>query len=155
MKVAVFGRTLYAGVMAALLAECGHTVYWCDIFQQDRPEVTDFQDEAVNRLLQQQHALGFLQYCSLNELGLDIDVYLFSLNPPEKPLGLELLQQLQQRPLIHPKLMVNASTLGLQGTAGLERLLPEDDGKISVISLSRSHFCFCSNVVSSSKLRSK
>ncbi|MCV2450818.1 UDP binding domain-containing protein [Acinetobacter johnsonii] len=127
MKVAVFGRTLYAGVMAALLAECGHTVYWCDIFQQDRPEVTDFQDEAVNRLLQQQHALGFLQYCSLNELGLDIDVYLFSLNPPEKPLGLELLQQLQQRPLIHPKLMVNASTLGLQGTAGLERLLPEDD----------------------------
>lgn len=127
MKVAVFGRTLYAGVMAALLAECGHTVYWCDIFQQDRPEVPDFQDEAVNRLLQQQHALGFLQYCSLKELGLDIDVYLFSLNPAEKPLGLELLQQLQQRPLIHPKLMVNASTLGLQGTAGLERLLPEDD----------------------------
>ena len=73
MKVAVFGRTLYAGVMAALLAECGHTVYWCDIFQQDRPEVTDFQDEAVNRLLQQQHAQGFLHYCSLKELGLEID----------------------------------------------------------------------------------
>ena len=127
MKVAVFGRTLYAGVMAALLAECGHKVYWCDIFEQENPDPPDFQDEAVNRLLQQQHALGFLQYCSLKELGLDIDVYLFSLNPAEKPLGLELLQQLQQRPLIHPKLMVNASTLGLQGTAGLERLLPEDD----------------------------
>ena len=29
MKVAVFGQTLYAGVLAALLAECGHYVFWC------------------------------------------------------------------------------------------------------------------------------
>src|SRR5690554_7148238 len=92
MKVAVFGRTLYAGVMAALLAECGHKVYWCDIFQQDSPEVPDFQDEAVNRLLQQQHAQGFLHYCSLKELSLQMDVYLFSLNPAEEPLLIELLQ---------------------------------------------------------------
>lgn len=127
MKVAVFGRTLYAGVMAALLAECGHKVYWCDIFEQDSPEAPDFQDEAVNRLLQQQHAQGFLHYCSLKELGLEIDVYLFSLNPAEEPLVIELLQQLQQRPIIHPKLMINASTLGLQGTARLKQLLPEDD----------------------------
>lgn len=28
MNIAVFGQTLYAGVMAALLAECGHQVYW-------------------------------------------------------------------------------------------------------------------------------
>ena len=27
MKVAVFGQTLYSGVMAALLAECGHQVF--------------------------------------------------------------------------------------------------------------------------------
>lgn len=127
MKVAVFGRTLYAGVMAALLAECGHKVYWCDIFEQDSPEAPDFQDEAVNRLLQQQHAQGFLHYCSLKELGLEMDVYLFSLTPAEEPLVIELLQQLQQRPIIHPKLMINASTLGLQGTARLKQLLPEDD----------------------------
>jgi UDPglucose 6-dehydrogenase len=33
MKVAVFGQTLYSGVMAALLAECGHQVFWCDILK--------------------------------------------------------------------------------------------------------------------------
>ncbi len=29
MKVAVFGQTLFTGVFAALLAECGHHVFWC------------------------------------------------------------------------------------------------------------------------------
>lgn len=32
MKVAVFGRTLYSGVLAGVLAEYGHQVYWCDVF---------------------------------------------------------------------------------------------------------------------------
>ena len=31
MKVAVFGQTLYAGVIAALLAECG---YWYDVLKK-------------------------------------------------------------------------------------------------------------------------
>ena len=29
MKIAVFGTTLHAGVMAALLAEYGNQIYWC------------------------------------------------------------------------------------------------------------------------------
>lgn len=29
MKIAVFGATLHAGVMAALLAEYGNQVFWC------------------------------------------------------------------------------------------------------------------------------
>ena len=43
MKVAVFGQTLYSGVMAALLAECGHQVYWCDLGHRQN---SFFQDEA-------------------------------------------------------------------------------------------------------------
>jgi len=37
------------------------------------------------------------------------------------------LGQLQQRPIIHPKLMINASTLGLNGTQRLQKILPQDD----------------------------
>ncbi len=29
MKIAVFGTTLHAGVMSALLAEYGNQIYWC------------------------------------------------------------------------------------------------------------------------------
>src|SRR5690606_14570047 len=32
-----------------------------------------------------------------------------------------------QRTVIHPKLMINASTLGLQGTSRLRQVLPDDD----------------------------
>ena len=34
MNIAVFGQTLYAGVMAALLAECGHQVFWCMLLKK-------------------------------------------------------------------------------------------------------------------------
>ena len=37
MNITVFGQTLYAGVMAALLAECGHQVYWCDLLKNRLP----------------------------------------------------------------------------------------------------------------------
>ena len=33
MKVAVFGQTLYAGVLAALLAEYGHHIFWCKVLK--------------------------------------------------------------------------------------------------------------------------
>jgi UDPglucose 6-dehydrogenase len=127
MKVAIFGKTLYAGVMAALLSECGHQVYWCNIFQDSQYIQRYFQDESVERLLEKQLAQGFLQYCDFEELPLDVDVYLFSFSPIEQQKGLELLTQLQQRTMIHPKLMINASTLGLKGTKKFQQVLPQDD----------------------------
>ena len=68
MKVAVFGQTLYAGVMAALLAECGHQVYWCDVLKKTSSEQAYAQDEAVKHLLEKQAKNGFLQYCNFNEI---------------------------------------------------------------------------------------
>ena len=85
MKVAVYGQTLYAGVMAALLAECGHQVYWCDVLKKTSSEQAYAQDEAVKHLLEKQAKNGFLQYCNFNEIPLDTDVYFFSLSPAEKP----------------------------------------------------------------------
>ena len=52
MKVAVLGKTLFSGVIAALLAECGHQVVWCNSFSSDDPARTYFQDEALQALLQ-------------------------------------------------------------------------------------------------------
>ena len=126
MKVAVFGKTLYAGVMAALLSECGHQVYWCNIFQDSQYIQRYFQDESVERLLEKQLAQGFLEYCDFSALPLDLDVYLFSFSPTDQHLGQHVLLQLQQRAIIHPKLMINASTLGLQGTENFSALLPQD-----------------------------
>ncbi|MDN5511326.1 nucleotide sugar dehydrogenase [Acinetobacter sp.] len=127
MKVAVFGQTLYAGVMAALLAECGHQVYWCDILKKTSSEQAYAQDEAVKHLLEKQAKNGFLQYCNFNDIPLDIDAYFFSFNPTEENLGIEILKEIGQRQIIHPKLMINASTLGLHGTEKLQKYLPEDE----------------------------
>ena len=127
MQVAIFGTTLYAGVMAALLAECGHQVYWCDVGQNLSHQPHYFQDESVNHLLKQQLKSGFLSFCEFVDLPLDMDVYLLSLRPTQEQLGLDILAQLQQRPIIHPKLMINASTLGLHGTQKFEQILADDD----------------------------
>lgn len=127
MQVAIFGTTLYAGVMAALLAECGHQVYWCDAGRNLSHQPHYFQDESVNHLLKQQLKSGFLSFCEFVDLPLDMDVYLLSLRPTQEQLGLDILAQLQQRPITHPKLMINASTLGLHGTQKFEQILAEDD----------------------------
>ncbi|NNH16633.1 UDP-glucose/GDP-mannose dehydrogenase family protein [Acinetobacter sp. ANC 4282] len=127
MKVAVFGQTLYAGVMTALLAECGHHVYWCDVLKKSSSEQAYAQDEAVKHLLEKQAKNGFLQYCNFNEISLDIDVYFFSLSPAEEAQGIELLNELKQRPIIHPKLMINASTLGLHSTENFQHILAQDE----------------------------
>lgn len=127
MNVAVFGQTLYAGVMAALLAECGHQVYWCDVLKKTSSEQAYAQDEAVKHLLEKQAKNEFLQYCNFNEIPLDIDVYFFSLSPAEEAQGIELLKELKQRPIIHPKLMINASTLGLHSTEKFQHILAQDE----------------------------
>jgi UDPglucose 6-dehydrogenase len=59
MKVAVFGQTLYSGVMAALLAECGHQVFWCDILKRSVSEQAYTQDDAVINLLHKQEKVDF------------------------------------------------------------------------------------------------
>lgn len=131
MKVAVFGRTLYAGAMAALLAECGHSVYWCNVFDE-LPHLIDSnqvitQEPALTELLKRQYDKGFLHLSTLDELELDVDAYIFSFSPTEESRYGQLLKQLSQRPIIHPKLMINASTLGLNSTARYARLLSQDD----------------------------
>lgn len=127
MKVAVFGRTLYSGVLAGVLAEYGHQVYWCDVFLKNASEHVYAQDEAVKNLLVKQEQNEFLQYCTLQDIPLDIDSYIFSFNPTEVDLGVELIKEIGQRTIIHPKLMINASTLGLHGTEQLKKYLPQDE----------------------------
>lgn len=128
MKVAIFGNTLYAGVMSALLSESGHLVYWCS---QLNREVDDqqyaFHDENVSHLLQKQLSSGFLHYSDLAGIPLDIDAYLFSFNQTQEQQVFQLLHSLKQRPIIHPKLMINASTFGLRGTEKFQHILCDDD----------------------------
>ena len=126
MKVAVFGLTLYSGVMAALLAEYGHTVFWCKALKNHVLEHAYLQDETVKKLLDTKQQSSFLSYCNFDELPLDIDTYFFSFNPAEESLALEILKELKLRPVIHPKLMINASTLGLHGTEKLQKILPDN-----------------------------
>ena len=81
MKIAIFGNTLYAGVMSALLSESGHFVYWCShINPNENGQQYSFHDENVSRLLEKQLSSGFLIYRDLDSIPLDIDAYLFSFN---------------------------------------------------------------------------
>ena len=128
MKVAVFGNTLYAGVMAALLSESGHFVY-CSAQLNQRATAFQyaFHDKNVSRLLNQQLKTGFLHYVDFANIPLDIDVYFYSFSQNQQPQAFELLNELQQRPIIHPKLMINASTFGLHGTEKFKQILTQDD----------------------------
>lgn len=126
MKVAVFGQTLFSGVFAALLAECGHHVFWYEPLKTYESEHVYMQDEAVKNLLNKQQS-SFLKYCDFNDIPLDADAYFFSFNPAEETQAIEILKELKSRPIIHPKLMINASTLGLNGTQRLQKILPQDD----------------------------
>ena len=128
MKIAIFGNTLYAGVMSALLSESGHFVYWCShISPNENGQQYSFHDENVSRLLEKQLSSGFLIYRDLDSIPLDIDAYLFSFNQTQKQQVFQLLASLKQRPIIHPKLMINASTFGLHGTEHFQQILSEDD----------------------------
>ena len=128
MKVAIFGNTLYAGVMSALLSESGHFVYWCShLNSSENGQQYSFYDENVSRLLEKQLTSGFLIYRDLDSIPLDIDAYLFSFNQTQEQQVFQLLASLKQRPIIHPKLMINASTFGLHGTEHFQQILSEDD----------------------------
>ena len=127
MKVAIFGNTLYAGVMSALLSESGHFVFWCSNIADDSGSHHSFHDENVSHLLSKQLKSGFLNYCDSKSVPLDTDAYFFSFNQTQESQVFQLLLDLKQQPIIHPKLMINASTFGLHGTEKLQQILSEDD----------------------------
>ncbi|MFV5661371.1 nucleotide sugar dehydrogenase [Acinetobacter pittii] len=128
MKIAVFGTTLHAGVMAALLAEYGNQIYWCtSVTCEENIFVLSYQDQEVNHYLNKQRKAGFLIESSFSEIPLDIEVYLFCFSPTQIELALKTVEKLSERPIVHPRLMVNGSTFGLHGTDQLKQHLPKDE----------------------------
>lgn len=116
MKIAIFGSTLYAGVMATLFAECGHQVLW-----YDSDEIDDI--EVAQRLLKQQNH-GRLQYLADINHAQSLDVFLLCYRPTEQYQAQERIKQLSQLPINARALMMNGSTFGLQGTQQLREFLP-------------------------------
>lgn len=127
MKIAIFGTTLYAAVTAVLMAECGHHVYVCSDGHASSLPCFDIKEQDVLQALDQQSKSVFLKYCDLDDLPLDVDVYFFSFSLAQSQMALDIAEQLKVRTIIHPKLMVNASTFGLNGTKKLKAVLPLDD----------------------------
>ncbi|EYS13248.1 nucleotide sugar dehydrogenase family protein [Acinetobacter baumannii 25569_7] len=128
MKIAVFGTTLHAGVMAALLAEYGNQIYWCTCVScEENISVLSYQYQEVNHYLNKQRKAGFLKESPFSEIPLDIEVYLFCFSPTQIELALKTVEKLSERPIIHPKLMINGSTFGLHGTEKLKQHLPKDE----------------------------
>ncbi|MEX0442244.1 nucleotide sugar dehydrogenase [Acinetobacter baumannii] len=128
MKIAVFGTTLHAGVMAALLAEYGNQIYWCtSVTCEENISVLSYQDQEVNNYLNKQRKAGFLIESPFSQIPLDIEVYLFCFSPTQIELALKTVEKLSERPIVHPRLMVNGSTFGLHGTAKLKNHLPKDE----------------------------
>ncbi|MEE9886268.1 UDP-glucose/GDP-mannose dehydrogenase family protein [Acinetobacter nosocomialis] len=128
MKIAVFGTTLHAGVMAALLAEYGNQIYWCtSVTCEENISVLSYQDQEVNHYLNKQRKAGFLTESPFSQIPLDIEVYLFCFSPTQIELTLKTVEKLSERPIVHPRLMVNGSTFGLHGTEKLKQHLPKDE----------------------------
>ncbi|WP_288421215.1 nucleotide sugar dehydrogenase [uncultured Acinetobacter sp.] len=128
MKIAVFGTTLHAGVMAALLAEYGNQIYWCtSVTCEENISVLSYQDQEVNHYLNKQRKAGFLTESPFSQIPLDVEVYLFCFSPTQIDLALKAVEKLSERPIVHPKLMVNGSTFGLHGTEKLKQYLSKDE----------------------------
>ncbi|WP_044102386.1 nucleotide sugar dehydrogenase [Acinetobacter pittii] len=128
MKIAVFGTTLHAGVMAALLAEYGNQIYWCtSVTCEENISVLSYQDQEVNHYLNKQRKAGFLTESPFSVIPLDVEVYLFCFSPTQIELALKTVEKLSERPIVHPRLMVNGSTFGLHGTSKLKQHLPKDE----------------------------
>ena len=128
MKIAVFGTTLHGGVMAALLAEYGNQIYWCtSVTCEENISILSYQDQEVTHYLNKQRKAGFLKESPFSEIPLDIEVYLFCFSPTQIELALKTVEKLSERPIVHPRLMINGSTFGLHGTNQLKQHLPKDE----------------------------
>ena len=126
MKINVFGATLQAGVLAGLFAEHGHQVFRCpnELVREDQ---VHYQNEDVNRLIEQQVLSGFLHIGSFDELPLDNDVHVFSYAATEQDRALALLDRIHQI-IDKPKgLFINGSTFGLHGTEQLKQKLKTEN----------------------------
>ncbi|WP_314338679.1 nucleotide sugar dehydrogenase [Acinetobacter guillouiae] len=126
MNICVFGTTLQAGVLAGLFAEYGHHVYWCPRVGADDQSSVHYQDEDLNQLIQKQIKNNVIQLVGLKQLQLQSEVFLFSFNPSEFAQAKHLAEELKRFPIIHPRLMINGSTFGLQGTEELKQILMAD-----------------------------
>ena len=126
MNICVFGTTLQAGVLAGLFAEYGHHVYWCPQVGADHQSSVHYQDEDLNQLIQKQIKHKSIQLVGLKQLQLQSEVFLFSFNPSEFDQAKHLAEELKRFPIIHPRLMINGSTFGLQGTEELKQILVAD-----------------------------
>ncbi len=87
----------------------------------------DTKEQEVLDALEKQFRSGFLKYCNFAQLSLEVDAYIFSFNTAQEHLARGALQKLKQRTIIHPKLIINASSFGLHGTPAFTALLPQDD----------------------------
>lgn len=126
MKIAIFGQTLYAGVMAGLWAESGHQVFWCvDTSHDDLVQYAA--DEQLNQLLVAQANKEQLNIGCLEDVPLQTDVYFFALNVSEKSLAEQYIRYLADRVEVRPKLMINGCTFGLNATHHLSQFAPKDD----------------------------
>ncbi|MEB3767341.1 UDP binding domain-containing protein [Acinetobacter sp. MD2] len=135
MKIAVYGATLNAGVMAGLFAEYGHSVFWCPYAKDAEASDIQYQDKTINQLISLQAQSKRLIICALNEVPLTIDAYFFAFNSNEQQQLDFILDNLQQQPIIHPKLMINGSSFGLNGTTQLQQKLSQD------------HWCYLPDMV--------
>ncbi|MFW2043344.1 nucleotide sugar dehydrogenase [Acinetobacter sp. ULE_I001] len=126
MNICVFGTTLQAGVLAGLFAEYGHHVYWCPQVGADHQYSVHYQDQDLNQLIQKQIKNNAIQLVGLKQLQLQSEVFLFSFNPSEFDQAKCLAEELKRLPIIHPRLMINGSTFGLQGTEELKQILLTD-----------------------------
>lgn len=127
MKVTLFGATLQARVIVALLAEHGHQVFWCQDPQTDHsPFLNPVQDESLNRLIEKQIDLNFIKLIAFQDTPTDSDVYFLGFRPTEYSVAEYVLENLALKSIIHPKLMINGSTFGLHGTEKLKQILPKD-----------------------------
>lgn len=121
MKISVFGSTLQAAVFAGLFAEIGHQVHWYPASTSHQiTERPIYQDRHVNQLLDKQLTTGFLTLDQNFGNWVEQDVCLLSYNNSETAVAESLLQSFEQKNVI-PKLMINGSTFGLNGTDQLSK----------------------------------
>lgn len=125
MKIAIFGNTLYAAVMSALLAEYGHSVFVCNDLEHSA-HFYETREQDIIDAIDRQVRLGFLKFCDFQHLPFEIDAYIFSFNHLQQRLAIDVVNKISRRPLIHPKLMINTSTFGLEGTSKLKEILNQD-----------------------------
>ncbi|WP_273777767.1 UDP binding domain-containing protein [Acinetobacter sp. GSS19] len=124
MKIAVFGATLHAAVMAVLWAETGHQVCW---WIENSHDLSILRlDQQFSNLLDQLQQQERLKIIDVDDFPTEMEVYFFAFNPSKQSKAFEIVSQLSRQPMLHPKLMINGSTFGLHGTAKLAETLPKD-----------------------------